>query len=46
MYNWSAKQRLVEANIFDRAVTQLLIPGPVQSGKTHLGHVFLPQLGR
>ena len=38
-YNWSAKQRLVEANVFDPSVTQLLIPGPVQSGKT-LSAVF------
>ena len=39
-YHWSAKQRLVEANLFDPAVRELLIPGPVQSGKTLSAEFF------
>ena len=34
MFAWSAKQRQVEAHVFDPDVREILVPGPVQSGKT------------
>ena len=45
MFAWSAKQRTVEAHVFDPDVREILVPGPVQSGKTMSTVYFFLSMG-